>query len=536
VTSPDCAVYNAAELRVLLLVPTRKDAAVTARLLAENHVDSLVCESVGAAVTALKGGAGALVTTDEVLSSGRMSPLLELLGQQPEWSDLPLLVLMKGGVDSRQAAEVLDKLTNVTILERPAPLRSVLSAVQTALRGRRRQYEIRRQIKMIREAEAKALKADQAKDDFLAALSHELRTPLNPVLLLATDSAANPALPSEVRQNFELIAKNVDLEARLIDDLLDLTRITRGKLKLEKSLVRLSRIVADAIATVNPEFTDKNVALATDFDDGGALVNADSVRLQQVIWNVLRNAAKFTPPGGRVSVRTFRDSTLKRVAIVVTDSGIGMNDFELARVFDAFAQGDHASAASPHRFGGLGLGLAISRSLVALHDGEIQASSPGQNQGSVFTISLPISMPLGALKHASVPTPSAQSASPVSATHLRILLVEDHAPTRTALKHLLTRRRYDVECAGSVAEARDVAAHGTFDVLVTDIGLPDGSGYDLMEDFSRKYGLKGIALTGYGMEMDHQRSRNAGFIKHLTKPLTIQTLDAVLADLQPTRR
>jgi PAS domain S-box-containing protein len=386
----------------------------------------------------------------------------------------------------------------------------------------------------LEEARDLALAGSRAKDDFLATLSHELRTPLNPVLLLASEASANSDLPEEIRADFDLIAKNVALEARLIDDLLDLTRIARGKLALEVSAHDLHTILREAAATVKPDLTEKNLTLDIDLQAERHIVPGDNVRLQQVFWNVLKNAVKFTATGGRISLETRVNAAANRIAVCITDTGIGLTPDEAQRAFEAFSQGDHASSLSTHRFGGLGLGLAISRTLVEQHGGTIAASSRGRGHGATFTIELP----LAAEDVLTVEEPGADTSTPSKTSALktsrgRILLVEDHQPTRAALERLLARRRFDVVSAACVADARAAAEPGGFDLLISDIGLPDGNGYDLMAELRQRFNLRGIALSGYGMEEDISRSEAAGFIQHLIKPVRVQALDSALAGILP---
>jgi signal transduction histidine kinase/ActR/RegA family two-component response regulator len=411
----------------------------------------------------------------------------------------------------------------------PSPILAMVSAVDAAIRARLRQYQIRDQIRSIRDAESLAKDAMRAKDDFLAALSHELRTPLNPVLLLASEARQNADLSPEMRADFELIAKNVSLEARLIDDLLDLTRITRGKLGLEFGPNQLDRIVEDAIANIQEEISGKDLRMETRFGHGGAVINCDPVRLQQVFWNLLRNSAKFTEPGGTITVSSRLESHGSRLVVEVTDTGIGMEPDELATIFDAFTQGHHSRDGGAHRFGGLGLGLAIARSLVELHSGSIRAESAGRGKGSTVAIELPTMSRPSEERTAPTPSTDAAPAASPAAGRLRVLVVEDHEPTRTLLARLLSRRNHVVSTAGGVAEARQIARKAPFDLLLTDLGLPDGSGYDLMEELGKKPGVTGIALSGFGAEHDTVRSRNAGFLSHLVKPLQISTLEAALA-------
>jgi PAS domain S-box-containing protein len=379
-------------------------------------------------------------------------------------------------------------------------------------------------------AHKEAVAASRAKDDFLAALSHELRTPLNPVLLVASDAAENANLPPEIRADFDMIRRNVELEARLIDDLLDLTRITRGKLSLEKRPLDVRAVLKDAIAIVQTDVGKKQISLTFDYKAAQHMISGDAVRLQQIFWNVLKNAVKFTPDGGRIMIETRTLAESGNIAVKITDTGIGMTADEISHIFEAFSQGDHAAASGAHRFGGLGLGLTISRMLVELHSGVIRAASIGRDQGATFTIEFPCLQAKEKKDNSPAEQLAAQNSqtAPEKKPGKRILLVEDHEPTRTALAHLLTRRNHKVMAASSVAEARALASRKNFDLVVSDIGLPDGDGYTLMTELRENFGLKGIALTGYGMEQDVARGQNAGFIAHLTKPVHMESLEKAL--------
>lgn len=244
----------------------------------------------------------------------------------------------------------------------------------------------------------------------------------------------------------------------------------------------------------------------------------------------MKNAVKFTPEGGKITIEARTLPETGNIAVKVIDNGIGLTMGEIIHIFNAFAQGDHAGASGSHHFGGLGLGLAISRKLVEMHSGVIQAASAGRDQGATFTIELPC-LQVEDL-NGSPALPERPAASPQNASRnqsgRRILLVEDHEPTRTALSRLLTRRDYKVMTATSVAEARALARREKFDLVVSDIGLPDGNGYTLMSELRDEFGLKGIALTGYGMEQDLIRGQNAGFVAHLTKPVRVESLEKAL--------
>jgi PAS domain S-box-containing protein len=379
-------------------------------------------------------------------------------------------------------------------------------------------------------ARDKALEASRAKDEFLARLSHELRTPLNPVLLLASEAAANPALPDDIRADFETIAQNVTLEARLIDDLLDLTAITRGKVSLDLRPVQIHSVLQDALAMMRRDIGAKKLRVTLQLRAEQHVVLGDDMRLKQVFWNVIKNAVKFTPVGGELILRTEADPTSKRVKVHIADSGLGLTAGELDRIFAAFAQGDHATNGGG-KFGGLGLGLVISRMLVHLHSGVIHANSDGRDQGSTFSVELPLcELPIVAKVPNGAESDSVNGIEArKSAKQRRVLLVEDHEPTCVTLTELLSRRGFRVEAATTLREARELAQRKQFDILISDIGLPDGNGCDLMAELRGRQPVMGVALTGYGMLEDMERSREAGFVTHLTKPVSIAALDKALA-------
>lgn len=243
-------------------------------------------------------------------------------------------------------------------------------------------------IDALKNAQQSAIDANRAKDNFLAALSHELRNPLSPALLVASEEVANSELSEPVRSKFDVVLKSIEVEARLIDDLLDLTRVSSGKLTLHRQVVDVREIFMDALAGVRPDQSRKKLALILDWSAEKNHVNGDHVRLRQIFWNLLKNAVKFTPPGGSVSIKASNADS--HVVIQVKDTGIGIKSEELCRIFNPFAQGDHAGEAGSHRYGGLGLGLVIAKNLVDMHGGVISAKSEGTDKGSTFTVELPL--------------------------------------------------------------------------------------------------------------------------------------------------
>ena len=275
---------------------------------------------------------------------------------------------------------------HLTASHLPLQDQNVVCLVVTDLSAQKQNEELRL-------AKELAEKANKAKDDFLAALSHELRTPLNPVLLLASEGAEDSELPARVRGDFVTIRDNIELEARLIDDLLDFNRIAHGKLGLNKAVVDCHSVLDDAIAIVEPELRRKHITLSMELEKSPSRLHADRTRLQQIFWNVLKNAAKFTPEKGSITVKTAMDEPKEHMVITVTDTGMGMTSEEMKKIFEAFAQGEHAKGSGSHQFGGLGLGLSISRMLVKLHEGSIKAHSDGRGKGATFTIQLPVANP-----------------------------------------------------------------------------------------------------------------------------------------------
>ena len=272
---------------------------------------------------------------------------------------------------------------HLTASHLPLADQNVLCLVVTDLSAQKQNEELRL-------AKEVAEKANKAKDDFLAALSHELRTPLNPILLLASDGAEDAELPSRARADFATIRDNIELEARLIDDLLDLNRIVHDKLRLQLKPADCHEILDNSIAIVEPELRKKKITLALTMDKNACVLNVDRTRLQQVFWNVLKNAVKFTPENGQIKITTSITPDKKHWSAAISDTGIGMTREEMQRIFDAFAQGEHAKGAGSHQFGGLGLGLSISKMLIKMHDGTLKAHSDGRGKGATFTIQLPL--------------------------------------------------------------------------------------------------------------------------------------------------
>jgi len=366
------------------------------------------------------------------------------------------------------------------------------------------------------ELEEKA-RSNLAKDQFLAMLSHELRTPLTPVLASASALESDRISPESMRESVQIIRRNVELEARLIDDLLDLTRISTGKVQLNSEVVDAHTLLRNALEICHADIEQKHLQLNLDLAAQKFHLQADPARVQQILWNLIKNAVKFTPRNGEVAIATSNDAD-GQLRVEVADSGIGIEPEALPKIFDAFEQGGRT------KFGGLGLGLAISKTLAEAHKGTITAESAGRDQGAKFSVVLPTSSKTGT---SAVPT--ILLASRPRQTR-RILLVEDHADTNKSLTKLLRLRGYEVESANNIESGLALSATGRFDVLVSDIGLPDGSGIDLINRLGASRPPLAIALTGFGMEDDLRKTHEAGFDHHLVKPIDVNKLDLLIQE------
>jgi signal transduction histidine kinase len=407
----------------------------------------------------------------------------------------------------------------------PAPRKERISSILD-LRGSQKPEglaEIAREVsehaRQLEHAKHAAEDANRAKDQFLAVLSHELRTPLTPALAAASDlEAAYDIEPGELREALSLIRRNIELEARLVDDLLDLTRITKGKLQVQFSTVDLHQTIQHATEMCRTEAKVPCSNLSVHLDATAYHVRGDAARLAQVFWNLILNAVKFTPTEGSVTIRSTNPQP-NRVRIEVTDTGIGIAADKLTRIFEPFQQGEESTT---RRYGGLGLGLSVAKGLMDAHGGTITAYSEGVNLGTTFIVEM------------STTTPSLQSKSDpavrpaVTGRSLRVLVVEDHADTRQALCRILSRWGHTVQAAGTVAEAEAAVSRFRPELLLSDIGLPDGTGVELLEKLRNHYSCVAIAMSGYGMESDLEQTRRAGFKAHLVKPVAAERLkDAI---------
>jgi PAS domain S-box-containing protein len=374
----------------------------------------------------------------------------------------------------------------------------------------------------LRESAEAAEAANRSKDLFLAVLSHELRTPLTPVLMAATMLERDSSLPDEIRADLAMIRRNVELEAKIIDDLLDISRIVSGKLNLNLESVDVNASIRQVCSMCSAQITERSIQVQCDFAGNAGTVSADSARLQQVLWNLLNNAVKFTPTGGKLAITTRRTPD-NMLCIEVQDSGMGIAPELLPQIFNAFEQGDIRIT---RQFGGLGLGLAITKALVDMHHGTIVAESDGLGNGARFIVTLPL--------ETTATAPVSEQPAP-ERTHdpvpRHLLIVEDHADTARALSTHLRRRGFMVTVAHTVGSALDLVREHPFDLVVSDLGLPDQTGFELMRQIQAIRAIPGIAMSGYGMAEDIRKSREAGFSQHLVKPVSIPRLEEAIRKL-----
>ena len=666
---------------MLVLPATAADGIAIRKLLDSIGIQCLLVRDVAALCSAIHDGAGALVIAEETLAPG-YEGLVECIGVQPVWSDLPVLLLSSSArSESATLAEIVPLLGNVSVVERPVRMSTLVSLVRSSLRARGRQYQVRAHLaqqeqaqKAIREAQerfrllvenikdyaifmidtegrvaswnsgaehmlgyssneivgqgaacffgaegtgdsvlaremreaqatgratstgwracktgaqlyvegvlsavrdeegrllgyaklmkdvtdkrrieaerehllqseraarSEAERSSRMKDEFLATLGHELRTPLNAILgwseVLRRTGSAN----AELAEGLKVIERNARAQAQIIEDLLDMSSIISGKVRLEMRKADLASVIDASLNAVRPAAETKGIELKVAIDPSSGPVRGDPNRLQQVFWNLLTNAVKFTPKAGRVSITLGNEGS--HLTVTVADDGEGIDRAFLPYVFERFRQAD---ASTSRRHGGLGLGLSIVKQLVELHGGSITAFSDGKGKGSTFKVKLPI-MAIdvdlagrNGLRNYGWRSPSEQPDAyerPVDLEGVRVLVVDDEPDARSLIERLLQDCEATVTTAGSASEALEHVVREAPDVLLSDIGMPKEDGYSLMRRIRRLSGrasrIPAIALTAYARAEDRAKALQAGYQQHLTKPVEPATLIATVASL-----
>src|SRR5947199_2270318 len=360
--------------------------------------------------------------------------------------------------------------------------------------------------------------ADRTKDHFLAMLSHELRTPLTPVISTLETLETEPTQTEDSKAALAMIHRNIELETQLIDDLLDFTRIAKDKLQLRFTPVAAHLAISNVVEICRAEADSKKLHVHLNLRAITHNVAADAAKFQQIVWNLLKNAIKFTPEEGEIAISSLNPSP-EVLTISMRDTGIGMDPEVMQRIFDPFEQGNRSLE---RRFGGLGLGLAISNSLAQAHSGTLTVQSDGPDRGSTFLLSMQTISPAEAL------TVPVRTRDETSQQGLKILLVDDHQDTCTALEKLFVRRWYLVAATHSMRSAMETAVRNRFDLLISDVALPDGTGMELMMQLHAISHIPEIAISGFGNNCDVQTSSPAGFSEHLIKPVKLDTLEAAI--------
>jgi PAS domain S-box-containing protein len=652
--------------RVLIAAPTAKDAEITRSLLMAAGLACIVCPNLRSLANEINAGAGAVLLTEEAIASAGIDDVLAALNKQPSWSDLPIVMMMQGGVQSSGATRVLRSLRNVTLLERPAPTRSVVSAMQSAVRARERQYQIRDQVETIqrgqrrmsrimdsnvigvifcdnarileandaylkivgysredleagrliwramtppdfwhlddravaeiaergdctpfekeyvrkdgtrvpvllaiagleennvkyvcfvqdltgqkesemdrstlleseRAARSEAERAGRMKDEFLATLSHELRTPLNAILGWSQLMRRKGMKPEDLQEGLDVIERNARVQTQLIEDLLDMSRIISGKVRLDVQSVEPIGFIEAAIETMKPAAEAKDITLHKLLDPRTGPIAGDSSRLQQVVWNLIANAVKFTPRGGKIQVLLERVNS--QIQITVADTGIGIKPELTSQVFQRFHQVD---ASTTRKHGGLGLGLAIVKHLVELHGGGVSAESPGENRGTTFTVRLPITVVHRKADENHRRHPKATTTPPPYKTAdlagLKLIVVDDEPDARNLIRRLLEECGAEVFTAGSAAEAIALVERERPDILVSDIGMPGVDGYEFLQRVRNLGAAKGgkvpaVALTAFARSEDRTRALRSGYLVHVSKPVEPSEFIATIASI-----
>ena len=511
---------------MLILAPTAKDAAVCRKVLEEAGVECAPCRDVGDVCAGIDGGAGIALLGEEALTHETLELLRLAIRRQPAWSDFPLLVLTEEGADSELVLRTLETLGNVTLLERPVRVPALVSAVRAALRARRRQYQIRDYLVESDRTAAALREADRRKDEFLAILAHELRNPLAPLRNGLEALRLKPHDREAAAWARALMERQVAQMVRLIDDLLDLSRVSRGRIELKKERSDVSSLVHGALEICGNAVAAGGHKLTLDLPREALPLSCDPTRLVQVICNLISNSAKYTPPGGHITVSARRrtENGAGWYEISVRDTGVGIPRDMLHKVFDMFTQVTQSVERSQ---GGLGIGLTLVKRLVEMHGGTVEARSAGPGQGSEFVVRLPA--------HAGTELAPRVAALPAAGAPLatrRILVADDNRDAADSLAFMLRVAGHEVRVAYDGQQALDLAETFRPSLALVDIGMPRVDGYETVRRLREKPWGKDmllIALTGWGQADDRNRSAAAGFDHHVVKPVDPSMLERLLA-------
>jgi signal transduction histidine kinase len=498
--------------RVLIFTPNRRDCEILSETLWGAGFEVEDCRDADHLSHLLGQDALALITTEEVLRPPVVRCLRRFLDEQPVWSDFPIIVFTGPGPAVTSAMDHLGPKANVALVDRPVRMKSVKSLVAQAARARFRQFEVRDLLAKLEDRIAE-------RDRFLAVLGHELRNPLGAIVLAAqmVDSE-NGTLDSQHAQRIDRQARHL---SSLVDDLLDLSRITTGKITLRLATLDMNQIVEQCIKSLQTDRFRRDLGLTFHPSPEPLLVQADELRLEQIVSNLLTNAHKYTPEGGTITITTT--SADGHAVLSVADTGVGIAPERIESIFELFNQAENAIGRSQ---GGMGIGLNLVRNLVELHGGSVHVRSDGVDRGSTFTVKLPV---VEAREHER--TRAQPHSAEVSGTPHRIVIVDDNADIRDLLQIKLRKLGHAVETAadGQTGLQRIMALRP--DVAIIDIGMPGIDGYELARRIRKQLDqqILLIALTGFGQLEDKEKAAAAGFDVHLTKPIRVETLQKIFS-------
>lgn len=490
--------------RVLVYVKGEHEGRLTIKLLARDGLFGIICESVPQLCEAMRDGAGAVLIAEELLTTACVRRIKQVLKDQPAWSDYPLVIFSAPAEVRDGFSPHISRLGNVTFLDRPVHVRTMLAAVHAAIVSRRRQYEARRAI--------------ESRDAFLAMLGHELRNPLGAIsLAIAVIPDKFPGI--ERCSEFVIIERQSQHLGRLVDDLLDVARISHGKVVLQREAIDLVDVVRNAFETQAARADQQRLTYQCDVGKVPVWVRGDRQRLEQVFANLITNAIKYTESGGSIKVSLRADN--QTAVVEVSDTGIGLTPEASQQIFDPFVQVGTTSE------GGLGLGLALVRSIVALHRGHVEARSTGLGKGSTFRVTLQ-----QLVDHQQAAAPESDSADAILSSK-KILAVDDNADIRETLAELLRRAGHEVTCAHDGPKGLQLLLSNPPDIAFIDLGLPGLDGLEV----ARRARASGsatylVALTGYGQAEDKERAMDAGFNDYLVKPVHGPDLEQAIRQAQ----
>jgi signal transduction histidine kinase/ActR/RegA family two-component response regulator len=491
------------EKRVLIYAPTGQDAVLASKMLTLAQVDNLVAETVQQLSEELLIGVGAVLTVEEALSNGGMKALGEFVQRQPNWSDLPIVLLTHRGPDSFSVRQAIGALGNVTLLERPVRTLTLITSLQSVLRAREKQYQVR--------------ETDRRKDEFLASLGHELRNPLAPIR--TSMSVLNHLYPEQapVKKVSDVIERQVTHLTRLVDDLLDVARINSGKIELQRDYTTFAQVMQHVTELCSAAAAAKRIKIDVAMPQGEVVLHADYARVVQIVANIVSNAVKFTPADGYITVRAQVESGV--LHIYIKDTGIGLEAAAIGRIFSMFEQ---SRPPSGQIASGLGIGLSLSRQFAEMHGGSVRATSEGLGKGSEFIVTLPVV--------SQTRPPQATQATELAARsdqRPRVLVVDDNRDAADSLQALFDMENCKVATAYDGYEALQAVERDMPDIIVMDLGMPSMDGYEAARRIRLKPGSQSvlmIALTGWGQSDARQRTLDAGFDHHLIKPVNFDDI------------